>query len=180
MAGTASPISPSLHSHDASWLNQVEICSISSPARRFGAIRSARCRSSSSESNATRPNGTPTHTLSSGRLRRIPSSPKSRDFVNESLRQDTSGLLRPVNRGGWSPLRPPYTHPAVGACAKRRGQRLAHFVHRQVHDGVPYILDPGQRVRPSSLQIHLQPDSKSGRGNPLPTRNALSRCDGRH
>ncbi len=69
--------------------------SISLPARRFGAIRSARCRSSSSASNATRPNGTPTHTLSCGRLRPIPSSRKSRDFANESLRHNTSSLYAP-------------------------------------------------------------------------------------
>ena len=68
--------------------------SVSSPVKRFGAVRFGRYRSWSSGSNGTPPNGTPTPSPSSGRLRPIPSSPKSRDFVSESLRHDTLYIKR--------------------------------------------------------------------------------------
>ena len=94
------PISPSLHPH-LCFVAQSggDLGSTSLPARRFGGIRSVRYQSSSSASSDTPPNGTPTHTLSCGRLQPIPSLRKSKYFVNESLRRDTSRAVHQFRQG---------------------------------------------------------------------------------
>ena len=94
--------------------------SASSPGRRFAGTRSVRSRSSSSESNGTPPNGTPTPSLSSGRRRPIPSSPKSRDFASESLRRDTTLGLPTFG------FQPSLLLPA-GICTPQRLQCVHHW-----------------------------------------------------
>ncbi len=98
MAGTASPISRSLHPPpmlrgSIRWRSG----SISLPARRFGAIRSARCRSSSSGSNATRQmerQRTPFRVDGYGRFH----PRENQETLRTNLCDTTLGLLTPGHR----------------------------------------------------------------------------------